>query len=155
MDLMVHDLDLIRCLTGADLLNVSASGEFERVAAELFLSTGTLAALSARRSEKSSERRMTLVYDDGVIEFDFIRRTLTNTTAAEISSAFDAGAAPLSVRDPLAYGAELFANGVRNGKTLGVNGEEAVKTIDWARKIEEAAGLDVALDIDLRGRVRI
>ncbi len=153
MDLMVHDLDLVRRLTGGDILHVSAAGEFERVAAELFLSTGTLATLSARRSEKTSDRRMTILYDDGAIEFDFIRRTLSNTTAAEISSVFETGAAPLAVRDPLAYGAELFANSIRRGVTLGVSGGEAAETVDWARKIEEAAGLSVASDVDLRRRV--
>lgn len=154
LDLMVHDIDVIRRLTGADLLNVSADGDGERVAAELFLSTGTLAILSARRSAKASERRMTIVYDDGVIDFDFIRRTLSNTTGSPISSVFDAGAAPLAVRDPLAYGAELFANGVRCGKTLGVSGEDAAKTVEWARKIEQTAGIDAACDVDLRKRVR-
>ncbi len=153
-DLMVHDIDLIRRMTGADLLNVSAEGNAEKVAAELFLSTGTLAVLSARRAAKASERRMTIVYDDGVIDFDFIRRTLSNTTDTAISSAFDAGAAPLAVRDPLAYGAELFANGVRRGKTMGVSGEDAAETVEWARNIEQAAGIDAARDIDLRKRVR-
>ena len=153
-DLMVHDIDIIRRMTGADLLNVSADGHAEKVAAELFLSTGTLALLNARRSAKASERRMTIVYDDGVIEFDFIRRTLTNTTDAAISSVFDAGGAPLAVRDPLAFGAELFANGIRRGKTMGVSGEDAAETVDWARNIEQAAGIDGANDIDLRKRVR-
>ena len=155
LDLMVHDIDVIRRLTGAELLNVSADGDGENVAAELFLSTGALAMLSARRSAKASERRMTIIYDDGVIDFDFIRRTLSNTTGSPISSVFDPGAAPLAVRDPLAYGAELFANGVRRGKTLGVSGEDAAKTVEWARKIEQAAGIDAACDIDLRKRVRI
>ncbi len=153
-DLMVHDIDLIRRLTNAELLNVSAEGNAEKVAAELFLSSGTLAVLSARRSAKASERRMTIVYDDGVIDFDFIRRTLSNTTDAAISSVFDAGAAPLAVRDPLAYGAELFANGVRCGKTLGVSGEDAAETVKWARNIEQAAGIEAVRDIDLRKRVR-
>lgn len=153
-DLMVHDIDVIRRLTGADLLNVSAEGNAEKVAAELFLSSGTLALLNARRSAKASERRMTIIYDDGVIDFDFIRRTLTNTTDAAISSVFDAGAAPLAVRDPLAFGAELFANAIRCGKTQGVSGEDAAETVEWARKIEVAAGIEAAGDIDLRKRVR-
>lgn len=153
LDLMVHDLDLIRTMTGADLLNASADGDANRLAAELFLSTGTLATLSARRSAKSSERRMTIVYDDGVIEFDFIRRTLNNTTSADISSVFDAGEAPLAVRDPLAHGAELFVQGVLAGKTLGVSGADAAVTIDWARHIEASAGISTVTDVDLRRRV--
>ena len=154
LDLMVHDIDVIRHITGAELLNVSADGDSEKVAAELFLSTGTLAILSARRAASASERRMTIVYDDGAIDFDFIRRTLSNTTESPISSVFDAGAAPLAVRDPLAYGAELFANGIRRGKTLGVSGEDAANTVEWARKIEQAAGIDAVRDVDLRQRVR-
>lgn len=153
LDLMVHDIDIIRRLTGADLLNVSADGDEHRVAAELFLSTGTLATLSARRSAKASERRMTVLYDDGVIEFDYIRRTLTNTTDAAISSVFQDGA-PLSIRDALAYGAELFVSSILTGEARGVSGAEAAETIEWARKIERAAGIEETQDVDLRKRVR-
>lgn len=154
LDLMVHDLDLVRTLTSAEPLNISADGERDGVAAELFLANGTLATLSARRSAKSSDRRMTLIYDDGVIEFDFIRRTLANSTPATLFSVFDYGTPPLAIRDPLAYGAELFANSIIQGRTLGVAGEDAAAIIEWARKIEAAAGLEAAGDVDLRKRVR-
>lgn len=154
MDLMVHDLDIVQCLCRSAVMNVNAEGVHDNVAAELFLASGTIATLSARRSAKTSNRRMVIVYDDGVIEFDFIRRKLSNTTPAKISSLFDAGKAPLSVRDPLAYGAELFVKSIADRNAHGVAGDDAAEIVDWARQVERAAGIDGAGDIDLRQRVR-
>ena len=154
MDLMVHDLDIIHCLCRSEVVNVNAEGSHDRLSAELFLASGTIATLNARRSASSSNRRMVIVYDDGVIEFDFIRRTLTNTTPAKISSFFDAGAAPLSVRDPLAYGTELFAKSVVDRQVHGVAGKDAAEIVAWARQVERAAGITGVGDVDLRKRVQ-
>ncbi|MEM8770533.1 MAG: Gfo/Idh/MocA family oxidoreductase [Pseudomonadota bacterium] len=144
LDLMVHDLDIIHRLAPAEILNLNAEGDRDNIAAELFLSTGTLASVSARRGAQKSQRRITIVYDDGVIEFDFIRRTLSNTTAAELAPSFDAGTAPLAIRDPLAYGAELFLNSIQSGVHHGVSGAEAADVIVWARQIEKTAGLETS-----------
>lgn len=155
MDLMVHDLDIIKTLThSAEALNVSADGDQDNVDAELFFSTGTLASLSARRSAERPARRMTIVYDDGIIEFDFVRRTLQNSTPAPINSAFTGQQAPLSARDPLARGTELFLESILKGTILGVSGEATAKTINWADQIEKAAGLDQTAVPNLKLAVR-
>lgn len=141
-DLMVHDLDIICRLTNSAAANIRADGGKDEIAAELFLENGTLAVLNAGRRAKESERRMTLIYDDGVIEFDFIRRRLKNSTAASLNDLFAAGAAPLAVRDPLAYGAELFLEAVLNRREPAVSGRSARMAVAWACDIEQAAGIE-------------
>ncbi len=146
-DLMVHDLDIVRQLTKSDAANIRADGGKDEIAAELFLENGTLAVFNAGRRAKESERRMTLIYDDGVIEFDFIRRRLKNSTAARLDDVFAPGAAPLAVRDPLAHGAELFIEAVRGGETPVVSGRSARTAVAWAHDIEQAAGIETASSV--------
>ncbi|MEO1252907.1 MAG: Gfo/Idh/MocA family oxidoreductase [Pseudomonadota bacterium] len=141
LDLMVHDIDIVRRLTGAAPVTVSAEGDETRLAAEVFLSSGTIATFNAARASASSDRRMTLVYEDGVIDFDFVRRSVSNSTSARIQSMFADAAAPKQIRDPLAYGAQLFIDGVIAGETHGVAGDDAAETVAWAEKIERAAGV--------------
>ena len=142
MDLMVHDLDIARKLASSDILNVSATGGHHGVAAELFLENGLLACFSARRHSDQSERRMTIVYDDGVVDFDFIRREVRNTTPTTLLDLTASPDAPLALRDPLGHGALLFRQSIENATDFGVTGVEATETIAWARKIEHAAGLN-------------
>ncbi len=140
-DLMVHDLDTVRQLSGANVTNVHAEGDADEMSAELIMDNGTLAVIHAGRRSKTSERRMTVIYEDGVIDFDFIRRTLSNSTPAVLKADFTASQTPLAIRDPLAYGAKLFVEAIREAKHPVVCGQAGRVTVEWAQKIEEAAQL--------------
>ena len=140
-DLMVHDLDIIRHLTHADLVSHNAEGDAEDIAAELFLDNGTLASLSAGRRAKSSKRTMTIFYEDGVIDFDFVHRRLTNSTPAVLHDAFNSKSPHLALQDPLALGAQLFIDAIKNKKTPVISGSHARSAVLWAQKIEQAAGI--------------
>ncbi len=142
-DLMVHDLDIVRQLSGADISTVYASGNVDEISAELLLENGTIAILEAARRSRVPERRMTLVYDDGVIDFDFIERTMSNTTPAKLNADISPDKAPLAIRDPLAYGAALFIEAIRLSKTPVVSGSDGRVTVSWAQQIEQAAQIGV------------
>lgn len=140
-DLMVHDIDLVRELTRSDIQHITAEGSAGEVDAELVLENGAIVSLKASRQAELRERRMSLIYDDGVIEFDFVNRTLNNSTPAILGQVFDADNAPLALRDPLEFGAQCFLQAIQeNGKPL-VSGEAGRDAIAWALRIEEAAGL--------------
>jgi predicted dehydrogenase len=156
-DLMVHDLDIVSQLAGADVGTVYASGNADELSAELLLENGTVAVLKAARRSQVSERRMTLVYDDGIIDFDFIERTISNTTPAQLKGDISADKAPLAIRDPLAYGAALFIEAIRFSKTPVVSGHDGRVTVSWAQQIEQAAQIgaaqmDVEAEVDKRLR---
>jgi predicted dehydrogenase len=156
-DLMVHDLDIVRQLSGADLSTVYASGNADEISAELLLENGTVAVLEAARRSKVSERRMTLVYDDGVIDFDFIERTISNTTPAQLNGDISPDEAPLAIRDPLAYGAALFIEAIRFSKTPVVSGHDGRVTVSWAQQIEQAAqigGGQIGAEAEVDKRLR-
>lgn len=141
LDLMIHDIDLIRKLTGANIESVFAKGAANAAEAELTLDNGTLVALAASRHDGAPERRMTLVYDDGVVEFDFVNRKAANTTPSPLHACFDAEGAPLSFTDPLAFGAAAFITAIAEGRMPAVTGADGREALSWALQIEDAAGI--------------
>lgn len=140
-DLMVHDLDIIRQLTKSEIREISAEGDSDKIRAEFTLGNDALVSVRAGRRADRAERRMTLVYDDGVIDFDFANRTFTNTTPIEMGNAFESERAPLAMRDPLEHGAALFVNAINAGETPLVTGHDGRDAVAWACAIEDAAGL--------------
>ncbi len=154
LDLMVHDLDLIRKLTNADIESLTATGDAHDAKAELALSNGALATLEASRRADAPERRMMLVYDDGVIEFDFVNRTTVNTTAAPLQADFDADDPPAAFCDPLGVGANAFIDAASNLREPLVTGEDGRDALDWARRIEDEAGIGLAETFEATERLR-
>ncbi|WP_165793690.1 Gfo/Idh/MocA family protein [Hyphococcus luteus] len=154
LDLMVHDLDLVRKLTNADIESVTANGDAHDAKAELTLTNGALVNLEASRRADAPERRMTLVYDDGIIEFDFVNRTAANTTGAALHADFDADEAPPAFRDPLGFGASAFIDAVMHLREPIVTGEDGRDALDWARRIENAAGIGLAEEFETTERLR-
>jgi len=153
LDLMVHDLDLIRKLTNAEIEDMAANGDAHQAKAELALTNGALATIEASRRAGRPERRMTLVYDDGIIEFDFCNRTAVNTTRNRLSADFDTETAPLAFRDPLGYGANAFIDAIRHAGEPIVTGEDGRHAVDWARRIENMAGITLSEPLETKERL--
>ncbi|GJL93317.1 MAG: oxidoreductase [Hyphococcus sp.] len=146
LDLMIHDIDLIRTLTDAELKSASASGDMHAVEAELVLSNGASVMLTASRRSATPERRMNLVYEDGLVEFDFVNRKATNTTPFPLHADFSDDALPLAFRDPLGFGADAFVKAVLAGSAPIVRGEDGRRALEWALAIERAAGIRSAAE---------
>lgn len=140
-DLMVHDIDLVRQLTKSEIGSVAAEGAAGEVTADLTLANGAVVTMKASRLAETRDRRMSLVYDDGFIEFDFINRTVENSTPAMLNEVFDCKDAPPALKDPLAYGADAFLQSIINDAPLRVSGKDGRDAVAWAVRIEEAAGL--------------
>jgi predicted dehydrogenase len=83
LDLMIHDLDLVRSLAGApsrrvDALGLSVVGPHEDLAAaRLEFHGGCVAALSASRVSPERQRRMQLWSAEGLATIDFVARRTT------------------------------------------------------------------------------
>ncbi|MEX6632122.1 Gfo/Idh/MocA family protein [Hyphococcus lacteus] len=154
-DLMVHDIDIVRKLTGADVKNVYASGNTHEATADLTLSNDTIVSLKASRRANAPQRRMTLVYEDGIIDFDFINREMNNTTPAAIGIDFGQKTGPLAFRDPLSFGADEFINAIIEGRRPIVTGEDGRDAVAWAKLIEKTAGIaNTQFESDLLERQR-
>ncbi len=152
-DLMVHDLDLVRHLTGAELLDVDAIGGAHEVTADLILSNGTIASLNASRRAPSLERRMTLTYDDGVIDFDFVKRAISNSTPMLLDTGFNEAVGSLAYSDPLGFGADQFIVAIHSGQEPIVTGRHGRIAVDWSQRIEFAMHKTVDIEFGRRERL--
>ena len=73
---------------------------------------------------------MRAVYADGVIEIDFIARTVRNTTRRHLN--------PLMLQDPLGESVTAFVNAARGDGQAFVRPEEARRALATALEIEKA-----------------
>ncbi len=141
MDLMTHDLDLIHRLVPGEIDDVRASGRVvagpftDEMTANISFEDGCEVKLFASRVSETRERSMRLVYGDGVIEFDFLTRSIRNTTSRVLQ--------PPELADPLGDEIASFVTEVEGGPMSLVRPEEARRALETALLIEEAAAQGV------------
>lgn len=137
LDLMIHDLDLAHCLIPADVAAVEAQGRLgasrrpDDVRAHVMFENGAEARLHASRISPVRRRGLRAVYDDGVIEIDFITRQVRNTTRRPLNQ--------LQLDDPLGESIASFVSAARLGAASLVRPEEARRALETALLIEDAA----------------
>lgn len=83
-DMMVHDIDIVRYLTGAEVKDLSAMGR--RVKSDVFvdhavatatLDNGVIVTFTASRVTEQKARMMKVTCEDAFIEMDYIERRLS------------------------------------------------------------------------------
>ena len=133
-DLMIHDIDIVRQITDADIASVSASGGYDRVETELLLTNGMIVGLVCDRCSGQSERTIELTFEDGVQKFDFIKREFVTLTVN--------GVAPENVvSDPLRFGDCLFVDAILNGERPVISGAQSLGNVEWAERIQTSVGI--------------
>jgi predicted dehydrogenase len=138
-DLMIHDIDLMRRLGFSTPVEVEAFGVDHEIDARVAFADGAEAIFEASRLAPARERRMTLAYDDGVIEIDFVNRTIANSTPRATEASFDSDPNSFALRDPLGFGVARFLDAVRNGAAPAVSGDDGRDALEWALLVEEAS----------------
>ena len=144
LDLMIHDIDLAVTLNPVEALAVEAEGRVthgpfvDEVECEITLADGASVKLNASRIAEARERRMRIVYPSGEVEIDFITRAFRNTTPFPLDADFTDTPAG---RDPLGASVAAFVAAVRGEASRpAATGEEAVRALDIALAVEQAAG---------------
>lgn len=137
LDLMIHDLDLARLFGFAMPLKIDACGSYDETVATLAFDGGLTASFVASRRSSERQRVMKAVYDDGVIEIDFLNRTIANGTGAMLA-ANDFAGGPAALADPLGASVEAFVAAALDGKRAVVDGKAGRGALEWALMIEEA-----------------
>jgi predicted dehydrogenase len=136
LDLMIHDLDLVHRLVPGDVVDVQANGRStksrhaDEVTASIEFENGSVARLTASRISSFRRRGMRAVYSDGVIEIDFIARTVRNTTKRPLQ--------PVLLDDPLGESVAAFVHAARTNEDAVVRPEEARTALETALLIEDA-----------------
>jgi predicted dehydrogenase len=134
---MIHDLDLVHRLLPEMVGGVSADaralhGEHaDEASALLHFRHGTRVRLDASRIAPVRSRGMRVIYDDGLIEVDFLTRKVRNTTPRPLKD--------LDFDDPLGRSVNGFIRAVAQGDVALVQPEEARQALQTALAIEDAA----------------
>jgi predicted dehydrogenase len=136
LDLMIHDLDLVHRLIPGVVISAEAFARSEHgakadeVTGVLTFENGSQARLHASRIAHSRKRGMRVVYEDGIIEIDFMTREIHNTTRRTLDD--------LRFDDPLGEAVATFVRAVRDGSEAFVRPEEARHALQTALMIEKA-----------------
>lgn len=139
LDLMIHDLDLAAQLTSGDPVLVTAEGGYDEVWAEIAFEGGMIARFEASRIAPERSRTMSLSFEAGRVEVDFLAPSFSNGTAFALNPDF---ASTPAGGDPLGSSVGGFVAAVR-GERPGpvVSGAEGALALSLALAVEAAAGL--------------
>jgi predicted dehydrogenase len=141
LDLMIHDLDLVHTLVPGAVSEIKADGLIEygphadEVYAIVKFANGTVAKLETSRIADERKRGLRAVYADGVVEIDFLSRTVTNTTPRPLGA--------LEMGDPLGESVAGFVAAAKAGTDALVTPEQAAQALETALLIEQASGVAV------------
>ncbi len=144
LDLLVHDADLVLTLLGeSQPSNLSAKGRisysnfFDDVTAEMMFSKGTQVTLSASRMHDGRDRHMSLIYECGAVEIDFVARTFSNRTQYDLNEDFLETPAG---KDSLGENIRRFIEAVKDPqKSPAISGEAGLQALNLALAIDAAA----------------
>jgi predicted dehydrogenase len=137
-DLMIHDIDIVRRLGLAEPVSIDAVGSEHETDARLAFADGAVATFEASRLAPQRERRMSLIYDDGLIEIDFVKRAIRNTTPDATHATFEDPQGSFALLDPLGYGVARFLDAARSAAAPAISGDDGRDALDWALRIDAA-----------------
>ncbi|MCS7030393.1 MAG: Gfo/Idh/MocA family oxidoreductase [Gloeomargarita sp. SKYG116] len=154
LDLMIHDIDLLLELTAAPVVQLTASGThasgsgyLDYVTATLTFDNGVIASLTASKVTHRKVRRLTIHGKNSLTEADFlnneifIHRHLPGQPTGQVLYRQDEWVERVYTNniEPLQAELEHFVNCVREGNQPSVGGEQALRALRLATRIEQIA----------------
>ena len=155
LDLMIHDIDLVLELAGAEVVRIAAlggrstSGPIDYVNATLSFSNGVIASLSASKMSHRKIRSLTAHCKESLVETDFLNHSLNIHRRAHEWYSADHGellyrndgfieeVSTTSI-EPLYAELEHFLQCVRGREQPAVGGKQASRALHLADIIEKA-----------------
>jgi len=146
LDLMIHDLDIVLALAGAELKEIRAAGisvlspRVDIANVRLEFEDGCIANLTASRVSTEKVRKLRLFQPRQYISVDYARQAAAAfTVGGPEGISFEQ--LPIQTGEPLKLQFEAFLNSVENRSLPKLNGRTARKTLEIAlgvlAKIEE------------------
>jgi predicted dehydrogenase len=152
LDLMIHDLDIVRALVGAEITSIDAVGvpvfsPFEDIAnARLRFATGCVANVTASRVSVERMRKIRIFAEDIYVSTDYSAQEVM--MYRKKPGALGEGMTPMDLisvdplpvlrEEPLKLELESFVNCVRSRTRPVVSGEDALAALRLALRIVDA-----------------
>jgi predicted dehydrogenase len=155
LDLMIHDIDLVQSLAGAEIESIDAigspvfSGEIDIANARIRFTNGCVANTTASRVSLKTERKLRIFEDAAYISLDLQQKIQTLIRKREGSP--QAGQLPVSIEEAnLEQGDALrseivsFIECIRNNRRPIVSGEDGLRALETAIRITEQVHANIA-----------
>jgi predicted dehydrogenase len=155
LDLMIHDIDLVQSLAGAEIESIDAigspvfSGEIDIANARIRFTNGCVANTTASRVSLKTERKLRIFEDAAYISLDLQQKILTLIRKRE--GVPQPGQLPVSIEEAnLEQGDALrseivsFLDCIRNNRRPVVSGEDGLRALETAIRITEQVHANIA-----------
>jgi predicted dehydrogenase len=150
LDLMIHDIDLVLSLAGAEPVEVRAVGRpvmsahADYAVAQLSFANGMQAELTASRVAVAMERRLRLLGDQGEVRVDFLKRELAalrpgGAEPAEHMPGWGRDLLSWTEHDSLEAEHAAFLDSIRAGTPPEPDGAAGRAALSVALRVEQAA----------------
>lgn len=145
-DLMIHDLDLVRAMVGAEVVDLEAVGvpvlssRFDIANVRLRFATGCIANLTASRISRDRVRKLRVFQRDAYISIDFAEQQVEayKLDRAEARPAIGGGSVAVPKHEPLRREIEDFLEAVRDQRAPRVTGADGRAALVLADRIASA-----------------
>lgn len=154
-DLMIHDIDIVCSLADAPVSSVTAAGirDGGHVLAQLTFDDGTAAALTASRVTQRRIRDLSVTAEDCHVEVDYVdqsvrihRHSLPEYVATDGDVRYRHESVierpTVETGEPLKNELDEFAEAARTGDRPRTAGEEGLRAVELATRIERAVERD-------------
>lgn len=152
MDLMIHDIDVVRSLVGEEPVDVSSTGIEENCHASALLQfeSGVMGSLTASRLTQRKIRRLEITARECYIEVDYTDQSVEIHRSSVPEYVVDNGDVhfrheslverpTVSNREPLKEELTSFVETVTDGTEPRVTLEDGIRAVEIARQIERGA----------------
>ena len=147
LDLMIHDIDIVQNIVGAEIESIEAIGtrvfsqDTDIANARLRFADGCIANVTASRVSVKTERKLRLFRDDAYVSIDLQQKILTVIRKREGGAAAPGGL-PVTIEeksfeqgDALRTEIESFLDCIRLGRRPVVGGEAGLRALETAMRI--------------------
>ncbi len=146
LDLMIHDIDIVQTIVGAEIESIDAIGtpvfsdEIDIANARIRFTNGCVANATASRVSLKTERKLRIFRDDAYLSIDLQQKILT--VIRKRDEAPPAGQLPVNIEeqnfeqgDALKAEIESFLGCVRTGAEPVVSGDDGLRALETAMRI--------------------
>ena len=144
-DLMIHDLDVILAIAGAEVTSIEAVGvpvltsKYDIANARLRFSSGCIANITASRISKDRVRKIRFFQPDAYLSLDYASQEVEawRLVRREPRPGIEGGPLPVERDEPLRRELADFVRAVRTGSTPLVDGEAGRRALVLASQIAD------------------
>lgn len=154
LDLMIHDLDIVRMLAGAEVVDVSGvarsvrSPEIDLASVHIVFTNGVTATLTASRLGQQKVRQVRVTTSDSYVTADLLRQDISISKVQHVEYVAEGGAryrqtgmieVPFIENrgEPLALELREFASAINEQRTPLVDGVAGRAALDLVGKVHE------------------